>query len=121
MNKELSEDRIQQDFFNRCWNELPQTRNLLFSIPNGGTRNRVEAMKFKATGLIAGQPDMIFVWLGKVYGIEFKTPTGVLSPNQIKVHQAWKANGNSVEVFRSSDEAFEYVSRITHNQRSGVK
>lgn len=92
--------------------ELPQTRRLLFSVPNGGTRNMLEAMKFKATGLISGIPDMLLVWKGKVYGLEFKTITGSLSKDQIKVHQAWQSNGTPVYVFRDGQSAFDFVKGI---------
>lgn len=114
-NKNKSEDQIQAAFFKKSWEHLPQTRRLLFSVPNGGTRNMLEAMKFKATGLISGIPDMLFVWKGMVYGLEFKTATGRTSKDQDKVHEVWQSNGITVKIFRDADNAFNYIKSIVDN------
>lgn len=47
-----------------CWSALPEIRlvypelELLHHIPNGGTRNKIEAGKLKAQGVKAGVPDL---------------------------------------------------------------
>lgn len=110
--KKVTEDFIQAEFVLRCNRELPQTRKLLFSVPNGGTRNKLEAMKMVSTGMVAGVPDMLLVWDGKVYAFEFKTPTGTLQPVQKTVHDIWRKQNIDVFVCRSSDEAFEIVKKI---------
>jgi len=107
-----SEDAIQSDFFQSVWNKFPQTRHLLFAVPNGGRRTVTEAAKFKATGVVAGIPDMCFCWDGKIYGIEVKTETGVLSPNQKKVHAAWEAQNIEVFVIRSAKEGLKIIESI---------
>ncbi|HEY1024041.1 MAG TPA: VRR-NUC domain-containing protein [Sphingobacteriaceae bacterium] len=108
----MSEDQIQAKLFQRVWNELPQTRRLFFSIPNGSSRDVREAVKLKATGLVAGQPDMCLVWNGKVYGFELKTKQGNVSPQQTKVHEAWKNANAPVFIVRDPDEGFELIRTI---------
>lgn len=67
-----SEDRIQADCFTWFNNTFPLLRGLLYHVPNGGTRNKMEAMKFKAMGVVAGIPDIVFHYKGKTYFFEFK-------------------------------------------------
>jgi hypothetical protein len=77
-----SEDQLQAHCFQWTWNQFPETRKLFFSVPNGGTRNTIEAAKFKATGLIAGVADMILLWKAKAYFFEFKFENGKQSQSQ---------------------------------------
>lgn len=61
--------------------------------PNGGKRDRVEAIRFKMIGVEAGIPDYLFLW-GGLYGLEFKEPNdGVLSKAQIALHPLLLAAG----------------------------
>lgn len=54
-----------------------------FHVPNGGSRNPVEAAILKAMGVRAGTPDLVFVLPGGVAGfIELKADTGRLSLHQ---------------------------------------
>jgi hypothetical protein len=72
-------------------------RGIIFSVPNGGSRNKVEAMTLKATGLLAGVSDTILILPnGKLIFCEVKTETGSQSPEQIEFQKR-------VEAFR-----FEY-------------
>lgn len=62
----------------------PELR-LLFAIPNGGTRDPIEAKNLKRTGLKPGVPDLCLpVPRGKYHGlyIEMKTEEGTTSPEQ---------------------------------------
>jgi hypothetical protein len=111
----MSEDQIQARFFQRCWTELPETRRCLFAVPNGSTRDIREATKWKATGLIAGQPDMVLIHQGNPYGFEFKTDTGVVSTSQRTVHQAWADQKVPVYVVRCADTAFQIVQAICNS------
>lgn len=77
-----SEDRIQQDCYMWFWNTYPELRGLLFSVPNGGYRRKKEGKLLKATGLVSGVSDLIFLYQGKAYLIEMKTAVGYMSSNQ---------------------------------------
>lgn len=111
----MSEDQIQATFFQAIWNRFPETRFCLFAIPNGSTRDIREAAKLKATGLVAGQPDMTLIWGGKAYGFEFKTNSGVVSASQRQVHLAWKAQDTPVYVLRDPNTAIDIVEAIIAN------
>lgn len=104
----MSEDQIQAKFYQLAYNNYPQIRGLLFSVPNGGTRNMIEAVKLKATGLTLGIPDMICLYNGPI-GFEFKTETGTLSPAQVRVHLQWFAAGIPVHVVRSVEDAISIL------------
>ncbi|MFT4061092.1 MAG: VRR-NUC domain-containing protein [Edaphocola sp.] len=103
----LTEIQMQAECFKWAWNEHPETRRLLFHVPNGGQRNKIEAGQLKASGVVAGIPDMIFVWKGKVYAFEFKAEKGRVSETQKAVHDAWRHAGVlvwvvwSVDIFKS--------------------
>ena len=99
-----SEIQIQTEMFQWAWNTYPQTRRLLFHVPNGGNRSAIEGMQFKASGVIAGVPDLLFIWNGQTYGFEVKTLTGTVSKVQSDLHSIWEANGISVKVVRSLEE-----------------
>lgn len=104
----MSEDQIQAKFYQEAYNTIPQVRGLLFSVPNGGTRNVIEAQKMKATGLTPGIPDIICLLNGPI-GFEFKTDTGKLSSAQVRIHEIWYRAGIPVHVVRSSDEAMKIL------------
>lgn len=77
-----SEDREQEVFVS--WVKLTYKDFLIFSIPNGGSRNKIEASKLKKTGLLAGVPDLIVLMPNKqIVFIEMKKQKGgKLSPVQ---------------------------------------
>jgi hypothetical protein len=60
--------------------------------PNGGKRDRVEAIRFKMIGVEAGIPDYFFLW-GGLYGLEFKDDDGSLSRAQLDMHPQLRAAG----------------------------
>lgn len=76
------EEKLQQECFLWYWNERPETRRLIFAVPNGEKRSKVTANKLKGTGVISGVSDLVFIWKGKVYLFELKVGSNTLSPNQ---------------------------------------
>lgn len=95
---------LQTECFQWAWNYLPQTRRLLFAVPNGGKRNKIEATQLKASGVVAGIPDLVLVWAGRAYGFELKSPKGVTSDAQIEVHSAWADQRATVYLIRDLEE-----------------
>lgn len=85
--KGQSEDALQQKCCFWMWNAYPRARGLLFSCPNGGTRDPREVNKFKATGLTPGVADLIFLYNTRAYFIELKTEKGY----QDAVQRDWQA------------------------------
>ena len=113
MNEEkpkiYSEDNLQAEiyrFFNNTYclkNQNP--RALIMSIPNGGNRNAREAMKFKATGLLAGASDLIVILpTGQLLFIELKTDKGVQSLQQKDFEQRVTALGYEYHLIRTLDD-----------------
>lgn len=82
----MSEDQIQQQIFtwynnNYCLkNHNP--RHIIFSVPNGGSRNILEAKKMKLTGTLAGVSDLIIIKQNKTIFVEVKTEKGIQSDVQ---------------------------------------
>lgn len=108
----MSEDRLQAQCYQHFHNTFPERRGLFFAIPNGGLRNKIEAMKFKATGVVSGIPDLIYLHKTGPVGIEMKTETGVLSPDQKKIHTIWEANGIKIYVCRTFEEFQQIINEI---------
>ena len=98
-------------FFNWCkyasvkWSEL----DLLYHIPNGGSRNAIEAVHLKAQGVKKGVPDLCLpVPRGKFHGlyIEMKRQKGgTLSLDQKEWIARLKNQGYRVEVCKGFQEA----------------
>lgn len=57
-------------FFKRVWTD-PRTKHLpIFAIPNGGSRNLIEAVNLKRSGVVKGVPDVfVAVARGQWHGL----------------------------------------------------
>lgn len=61
-----------------------EKRGIIFSVPNGGTRNKIEAMVLKATGLLAGVSDLIVILPNsKILFVELKNDKGTQKEKQL--------------------------------------
>lgn len=107
----MSESQLQAKCFQWAYNTYPKIRGLIFSVPNGGTRNVIEAQQLKATGLTPGIPDLILLYNG-CYGFEFKTGAGIVSTAQKKIHQIWMANNIPVFIIKSEDVFQNLINQI---------
>lgn len=88
-------------------NYYPELR-LLFHIPNGGSRNAVEAAHLKQQGVRAGVPDLCLpVARGKYHGLYIEMKYGKNKPTPIQ--QKWiddlKQQGYAVSVCWGFDAA----------------
>lgn len=106
------EIQIQAAGWQRVWMEFPETRRLLYAVPNGGKREVVDAIQLKASGVVPGIPDLVFHWKKKTYGLECKIPGGRLSDEQLKVHKAWEGHVEKVFVWYSVEELIEIIKKI---------
>lgn len=83
---EKTEDGIQADcvtwFNNNYCLKTMKNRMLIYSVPNGGYRNPIEAKKLKLTGTLAGVADLHVILPNKVIFVEMKRSNGVLSDSQ---------------------------------------
>lgn len=52
----ISEDQLQAQCVK--WFKMQYPDKIIFAIPNGGSRNKIEAAKLKRCGVLAGVPDL---------------------------------------------------------------
>lgn len=92
----------------------------MFHIPNGGSRNKIEAAKLKRQGVRAGVPDIFLpAARGGYHGlfIELKRQTGgKVSREQEEMIKALRAQGYRAEVCRGWDEARETIQRYLEDE-----
>ncbi|MGL5958399.1 MAG: VRR-NUC domain-containing protein [Phocaeicola sp.] len=82
-------------------------KGLLFAVPNGGSRHKLEAVKLKLEGVVAGTADLIFLKSNRFYGalcVEMKTEIGRQSDKQKEWQRVAESNGNKYVICRSLDE-----------------
>ena len=106
------EHRLQCSCFRWFCLQYPNLRGLLFSVPNGGQRNKIVAAKLKAEGVVAGVSDMILLKANNKYNalcIEMKTGKGVQTPAQKEWQKMVEGNGSRYEVCRSISQFMEIV------------
>lgn len=108
---EWSEDKLQGELYLWFHNTFPALRGLLFAVPNGGSRDGLQAKILKATGVFPGVSDMIFLWDRNAYLIELKRPDGkgYSSPNQVKWGDTVKAQGFVYVVFNDLVEVQTFI------------
>ncbi len=85
---------------------------LMFHIPNGGSRNRLEAANLKRQGVKAGVPDILLPSpRGKYHGlfIELKVAKNKPTVNQINWLQQLSKQGYAVCICYSWTEAREKI------------
>ena len=106
------ESQIQQSCFKWFRLQFPDLAMLMFAVPNGGHRRRIEAMIMKAEGVTAGVADVLFLYPNCQYHglcIEFKTSTGRQQPTQKAFQRAVEAHGYKYAIVRSIDDFIELV------------
>lgn len=108
----MTELQLQSSCFQWAWNTYPELRRLLFAVPNGGKRNAREAMNLKASGVVAGIPDMPLYWKGQLYGFEFKVGCNDLSPDQREVIRKWTEHGAICYVIREKEVFQSLINKI---------
>jgi hypothetical protein len=101
----MSEDRLQQDIV--IWfknNYQIQGKGLIFSVPNGGSRNLIEAKKLKQTGATAGVSDLIVLLNKKCLFVELKIEKGFQSEVQKEFQKRVEALGFEYHLVRSLEQ-----------------
>lgn len=91
-------------YFRLRW---PKLAGVFFAIPNGGSRNPIEARNMKVQGTLSGVADLILLKPSNGYGalcIEMKAKTGRQSESQKQFQEAVQQAGNRYAICRSFDE-----------------
>lgn len=106
------ESAEQAKLFQLC--RFTQCHKYLFHIPNGGSRNPIEARNLKYQGVKAGVPDLFYPVPNKKYhGLFIEMKFGKNKPT--KPQKEWLEYLNSVGylavVCYSADEAFKVLNK----------
>lgn len=105
----MSEEMLQSKCFQWFWNTYPLLRRTLFAVPNGGHRDKREANRLKATGVVAGVSDLIWVLPNRVIFIEMKTVIGIQSEEQTAFQAQVEARGHMYVILRTVEAFQAYV------------
>lgn len=104
----MTEDKLQQNCFiwfnNQYCLNYHNPKCVIFSVPNGGSRNLLEAKRLKATGLKAGVSDLIVLMPERCIFIEMKTEKGYQSDKQKEFEQSVKDLGFEYHLIRSFEQ-----------------
>lgn len=111
-----SEDLLQAKFWEWSWNNYVHVRRCLISVPNSGWRTKIEANKFKATGLVAGAWDMQLVWQSRIWWLELKIGNGFLSDAQVDFGEAQLRQGAELIIGRRLNQLKAVFLEITGEQ-----
>lgn len=94
------------------WFRYQCPNEIIFAIPNGGSRNIIEASNLKRQGVLAGVPDLFLAKSSNGYNglfIEFKYGNGKLTSSQIEVIERLSEHGYKCEVCKSFDSFLNIV------------
>jgi hypothetical protein len=87
--------------------QFPKLAPLLFAVPNGGSRNPIEAKNLKAQGVVPGVSDLILLVPSSGFSslcIEMKNGKNSQTEYQVAFQQAAEKAGNKYVVCRSVDD-----------------
>lgn len=102
---------IQSEFFKQVGLFFPHIPDkLLFSVPNGGSRNKLEAINLKRQGVKSGVSDVILLIPKGGFAslcMEFKTKSGKQSSEQKEFQKQAENCGSKYVVVRSVKEAIQ--------------
>ena len=98
----------------KMWFDLqyPKLKKLLFAVPNGGSRNVIEASNLKAQGVVPGVSDLILLVPASGFSslcIEMKAAKNTQTNLQREFQKAAESAGNKYVVCRSFDQFREEI------------
>ena len=101
------ESRIQQACIKWFRLQYPKLALVMFSVPNGGARRRIEGAIMKAEGVTRGVADILLLYPSKHYhglAIEMKTAKGRQQPSQKIWQRAVEDTGYKYVICRSFED-----------------
>jgi len=101
----MTENQLQQQIIIWYKNEYQiKGKGLIFAVPNGGSRNILEAKNLKLTGQMAGVSDLIVLLNKKCIFIEVKVEKGIQSEVQKVFEEKVSLFGFDYYLVRSLEE-----------------
>ncbi|MCK9592703.1 MAG: VRR-NUC domain-containing protein [Methanoregula sp.] len=98
--------------------QYPKLAGVFFHVPNGGSRNAIEAKNLKIQGVVPGVADLILLKPSGQYSslcIEMKAGTGRQSESQKQFQQAAEKAGNKYVIVRTFEEFVDNIHRYLNN------
>ena len=86
------------------WFRYTYPQYIICAVPNGGSRNAIEAAKLKREGVLAGFADLIIVADHRILFVEMKTEKGRMQDSQKAFKEKVEKLGFKYVVCRSFDE-----------------
>ena len=97
---------------------------IVFAVPNGGLRNKREAVRLKAEGVLAGVPDLMFAEpRGRYHGlyVEMKRQKrSRVSDEQAEMHRRLRRRGYKVLIGWGVNDVWDDVERYLGLDRAAV-
>lgn len=107
----VGESKIQGDCYKWFHNTYPNLRGLLcYNLNN--SKNKIDGNLNKAMGLQKGRSDMVFYYHGTAYMLEFKTPYGNQSPEQLNWMEKVEREGFQYHLIRSLEQFQTIINNI---------
>jgi hypothetical protein len=110
----MTEIQLQSSSFVKLWNERPDLRGRIFAINNNSV-NRIKGAMNRSMGVIPGVADMVLLTRsehGGVVWIEWKTPDGRQSKDQIQFQHLVESLGHRYFIVRSDLEFRDIVTKF---------
>jgi hypothetical protein len=105
------ESKIQGECYKWFHNTYPHLRGLLcYNLNN--SKNKIDGNLNKAMGLQKGRSDMTLYYHGKAYMLEFKTPFGNQTPEQMNWAAKVEQEGFPYYLVRSQEEFQNIIKHI---------
>lgn len=101
------ESQIQKQIVNAV--RLLYPKSLLFSVPNEARRSKATGGILKASGMVSGVSDLIFIHKGNVVFFEVKTETGKQAESQKLFEENITKQGFKYFVVRSANETLNII------------
>lgn len=97
---------IESDIQQACveWFRLTYPQYIILSIPNGGSRNALEAANLKKEGALAGASDLLVIAMCSVLFIEMKRKGGKQQESQIRFQKNIERLGHEYKICHSKQE-----------------
>jgi hypothetical protein len=111
------ESRIQQECVR--WFRMQYPTYMILSIPNGGSRNAMEAANMRKEGILAGAPDLLIIAERAVLFVEMKSPKGKQQMTQKEFQKNVERLGHIYKVCHSLME-FKFTVERWLKERYGL-
>ena len=92
------------------WFKIQYPRYIIFAVPNGGTRKKMEMIWMLREGILPGVADLVICGdRGKILFVEMKTKKGQQNPHQKEFQEKATKLGFQYNVCRSLEDFMQVV------------